>query len=259
MPFARALFVALLAVLAAAAQIPEVRFVCFAPSPYTSRHDAMRAGYGILLSLERVTKERKLTLRATFYDGTAAVENATKGRALLRGARVLVIGGSTWAQGSSYYLRRFFELTNNESLLGASATAWATSGGAFTGGEVVVQDTLRTLMSMGAEVFTLGQKLMVFDTDERLAPPEHDFTLLDCWFMEQFARAIALAALREPSRSKTAELAARLGVTHEYWRNLPRSEKELEPLYGSLRDRLNAAGNPKSAAWRELESRLEVY
>ena len=249
----RALLLALVLAAGASAQ-PEVRFLSFAPSPYTGRHDAMRAGLGILLSLERVSAEHRLSLRTSFYDGVPAVEDAARGRALLRGARVLVFGGSTWAQGSSYYLRRYFELTNNESLLGASATAWATAGGAHTGGERVIEDTLRTAMSMGAQVFSLGQKCMVFTTDERFAPPEGDFTLLDCWYMEQFAKTIAVAALAPPDRARTAALAARLGIGHEYWRAFPKSERELAPRFGALRDRLNAARNAKSEAWKGLSA-----
>ena len=233
---------------------PEVRFLCFAPSPYTGRHDAMRAGLGIFLSLRRVAEEHKLALRASFYDGMPAFEDQEKGKALLRGARVLVFGSSTWAQGSAYYIRRYFELVNNESLLGAVASAWATAGGAHTGGELVVEDTLRTAMSMGAQVFSLGQKYMVFTTGERLSPPEGQFTLLDGWYMEQFARTIAVAALEDGNRARTAALAAKLGIGHEYWRKLPKSDRELEPRYGALCDRLNAAADAKSEAWRGLEA-----
>ena len=249
----RALFVALALSQAAPAQ-PEVRFLCFAPSPYTGRHDATRAGLGIYLSLDRVIREYKLDLRASFHDGMPVFEDAEKGRALLRGARVLLFGSSTWAQGSAYYIRRFFELTNNEPLLGATASAWATAGGAHTGGERAIEDTLRTAMSMGAQVFSLGQKYMVFTTDERLGAPEGDFSLLDCWYMEQFAKTIAVAALAGPDRGRTAALAARLGIGHEYWRAFPASEKELEPRYGKLRDRLNAAADARSEAWRGLSA-----
>src|SRR6185295_4507024 len=157
----------------------EVRFLNLAPSPYTQRHDAFRAGCGILLSLERLAREHKLPLRATFHDAVPALEKPEQAKALVHGARVLVVGGSTWAQGSAYYLRRFFELVDAEDLAGVSATAWATAGGAHTGGEIVIADTLRTLMGMGAQVFSLGQKSMVFPTAERFEPRvEGDFTIL---------------------------------------------------------------------------------
>jgi len=245
------LILILAACMPAHAEPPEVRFLCLAPSPYTHRHDALRAGMGIYLSLERVAREQRIELRPVFYDASAAFENEPKARALVRGARVLVVGSSTWAQGSSYYLRRFFELANHEYLAGVSATAWCTAGGTATGGETVIADTFRTLIGMGARVFSLGQKYMVFTTDERLAPPEGQFTLLDCWFMEQFAKTIALAAT-----DGGAALAARLGVTHEYWRMLPRSEAQLTERHAALRDLLNAAADPRSDAYRQLRSRL---
>lgn len=247
----------LLLTAAEAQQAPEVRFLCLAPSPYTHRHDAMRAGLGILLSLDRVAEEFRLPLNTSFYDAIPALGNAGKAQALLRGPRVIVVGGSTWAQGSSYYLRRYFELANHESLIGVSASAWATAGGSSTGGEVVVSDTLRTLMGMGAHVFSLGQKYMVFSTGERLAPKEGDFTLLDCWYMDQFARTVAVAALAGNDRAQTAALAAKLGIGHEYWRKFPASEAAIA-RYKPLRDRLTAAADEKSAAWRELQGLVRL-
>jgi hypothetical protein len=153
---AAALLFALAMAQAAPAQ-PEVRFLSFAPSPYTSRQDAVRAGVGIHLSLRRVIEEYKLPLRTTFYDGMPALENADKGKALLRGARVLVFGSSTWAQGSAYYIRRYFELVNNESLLGVAASAWTTAGGAHTGGERVIEDALRTRCPWGPRCSPSGR------------------------------------------------------------------------------------------------------
>ena len=46
----------LAASLAAGQGTPEVRFFNLAPSPYTQRHDAFRAGCGILLSLDRLIR-----------------------------------------------------------------------------------------------------------------------------------------------------------------------------------------------------------
>jgi hypothetical protein len=250
--FRSAALLLVIACTAPAQPAPEVRFLCLAPSPYTGRHDATRAGLGIYLSLQRVAGEHKLNLRTSFYDAVPVFENEQKARALLRGPRVLLFGSSTWAQGSAYYIRRFFEMANREPLTGAAVSAWATAGGAHTGGELVIEDALRTAMGMGAQVFTLGQKYMVFTTDERLGAPDGEFTLLDCWYMDQFARGIAAAALAEPDRARTAALAARLGVQHEYWRGLPRSAAELEPRFGELRARLNGAADARSDAWRKL-------
>jgi hypothetical protein len=246
----------LLAVAHGAAQgTPEVRFLSLAPSPYTQRHDSFRAGCGILLSLERLVREHKLPLRATFHDAVPSLENPEQAKALVRGAQVLVVGGSTWAQGSAYYLRRFFELVDAEDLTGVSATAWTTAGGVHTGGEVVIADTLRTLMGMGAQVFSLGQKSMVFPTGERLEPRvEGEFTILDCWFMEQFAKNIALVALGSHDRAKAAAMEKQLDFTPLYWTRFPKEEALLVPRFGELRDRLNAAANPKSEAYKKLRA-----
>src|SRR6185369_6720714 len=85
--------------LAAQTAVPEVRFLSVAPSPYTQRHDSFRAGMGIFLLLQQLIQQEKLSLRTTFYDASAVYDDAEKARALLRGPQVLVVGGSTWAQG----------------------------------------------------------------------------------------------------------------------------------------------------------------
>mmetsp|Transcript_48518 Transcript_48518/g.105233 ORF Transcript_48518/g.105233 Transcript_48518/m.105233 type:complete len:92 (+) Transcript_48518:197-472(+) len=48
-------------------------------------------------------------------------------------------------------------------------------------------------MGMDGFAFTLGQKLVVFATDEHNRPAG-EFSLRDAWFMDLFARRIALAA-----------------------------------------------------------------
>jgi hypothetical protein len=239
-----------------AAGVPEVRLLVFAPSPYTERHDAMRAGFGILLSLRKIAAAHKLALRATMYDGIPVMEDSTRAKALVRGARVLVLGSSTWAQGSAYYIRRFLELVDLEDLTGVSATAWATAGGAHTGGELAIEDTLRTLMSMGAQVFSLGQKHMVFSTGERIAPAEGDFTLLDCWYMDHFARTLAVAALGGGGPESARALSTRIGVRPQYWDLMPKDEAGLAG-YREMRELLNAAARPQSEAWKKLTALLE--
>lgn len=47
-------------------------------------------------------------------------------------------------------------------------------------------------MGMGADVFTLGQKYMVFTTDERYHVKAGEFQLFDVWTMDQFARYLQL-------------------------------------------------------------------
>ena len=240
---------------ACAGQSPEVRFLSFAPSPYTSRHDALRAGLGIYLSLDQVVRDHKLALRISFHDGSTVFDQAEPAKRLVRGARVLVIGGSTWAQGSAYYLRRFFEFVDAEPLSGVSVTAWAAAGGSHTGGETLIGDIFRTAMGMGAQVFSLGQKYMVFTTDERLAPQEGDFTPLDAWYMDQFARTIAVVALGGQDPERAAALSRQLGTSPQYWVLLPKQGSDLA-RYAPLIRRLNAAADPQSAEYRELRKLL---
>jgi hypothetical protein len=211
----------------------------------------MRAGLGIYLALQQTIDQHHLPLRTTFYDGAKVYDQAEPAKKLVNGARVLVIGGSAWAQGSSYYLRRFFELVDLEPLAGVSVTAWTTAGGAHTGGEVVINDIYRTAMGMGAQVFSLGQKYMVFTTDERIAPPEGRFTPLDGWYMDHFAKTIAVVALAGHDPVAAAALSKKLGTATQYWNLMPKDEAGLAP-YAKLVERLNSAANPKSDAWRDL-------
>ena len=119
-----------------------------------------------------------------------------------------MLGGATWAQGSNRFMRQFFEETGSEALWGVQATTYTTAGGSHTGGEMVVADTLRSLMGMGASVFTLGQKYMVFTTDERInGPAAGQFALIDVWFMEQFAKAIAVEAMAKSDPAAAGKLA----------------------------------------------------
>lgn len=240
-----------------AAQLPEIRLLNLAPSPYTNRHDSFRAGCGLLLSLRRLIQEHKLALRATFRDAVPALDHPEEAKALVHCAQVLVIGASTWAQGPATYPRRFFELVDAEDIADVSATAYATAGGQHTGGEEVIASTLRTLMGMGAQVFSLGQKYVVFQTGERFEPREGDFTMLDCWFMDQFARNIAVVALAGNDPGKAGKLEKQLDFTPVYWKNFPKNEAAIAPRYRDLRDQLNQAADPASAAAHKLQALVE--
>ncbi len=223
----------------------EVRFLNLAPSIYTHRYDSLRAGLGIALELRSLAEARGLPIKITFRDATATLDRPEAAKALLHGADVLVLGGSTWAQGSSRFERQFFEETGSESLWGVQATAYTTAGGSHTGGEMVVADTLRSLMGMGASVFTLGQKYMVFTTDERInAPAPGQFMLIDVWFMEQFAKAIAVEAVAKSDPVAAEKLAARLELTHTYYKDFPRDETALRARLGGVLDLLNSAAKP---------------
>lgn len=233
----------------------EVRFISIAPSPYSHRHDAFRAGFGIFLSLRKLVDANQMPLRLSYYDGSCLLEDAEKIKQVFRGPRVFVLGSSTWAQGPTFHVRRFLEQAGSEVLLGASATAWATAGGAHTGGEEVVSTTLRSLMGMGAQTFTLGQKYMVFTTDERLDPPTPGaFGLLDLWYMDRFARYIAVVALAGNDRERARTLAQQLGVgPHYYTADFPPSAETLA-THRDLQAQLNAAANQDSDAYRHLRS-----
>jgi hypothetical protein len=235
----------------------EVRFISLAPSPYSNRHDALRAGFGIFLSLREVIATHALPMRASFHDGAEFFDDAAAIRAVLQGPRLLVVGGSTWAQGPSYYVRRFFELAGSQALTGVSATAWATAGGAHTGGEEVVSTILRSLMGAGAQAFTLGQKYMIFTTDERLDPATPGaFALLDVWYMDQFARQIAVVALAGHDRRKAEALSQALGVSpHYYMSGFPPDAQTLA-RFRPLQEQLNQAADPSSEAYQALRALL---
>ena len=239
------------------AQVPEVRFVFAAPSPYTGRFDATRAGLGIALELKRIAREQHLPVLISLMALPREAGRAEVTALLQPGPRVLVVGGSTWSQGSAAPLRRLFELGGDVSLQGVRATAFATSGGAHTGGEMVVLDSLRSLMGQGALTFTAGQRLMVFITDERLGLLPGQFSPLDCWDMGQYARELLLQAHASPDPSQAAALARRIGVDLTYYRRFPRQQSDLGPQARSacaLINPLGAAARPGLAA---VASRLE--
>ena len=203
-------FVFLPALLRAAEEAPgrsdEVRLVCFAPSPYTRRQDAMRAGYGLALLVRGHLKKLGLPTVVTLYDGAKRLSSAGTARGLLSPLpKVLLVGSSTWSQGSNRFVREFFELTGDVELLGVKASSWVTSGGAHTGGEMEAMDTQRSLQGLGASVFTLGQKQMVLTTDEFEDRKAGEFSLLDVWFLDQFARMIALQTLEPAAIGKASE------------------------------------------------------
>ena len=112
-------------------------------------------------------------------------------------------------------------------------------------------------MGMGASVFTLGQKYMVFTTDERVGGPESgQFALIDVWFMEQFAKAIALEAASRSDPKLGAKLATQLQLTHTYYRDFPKDEAPLRARLGDVLDLLNAAARPDSGAYEKIGAQL---
>lgn len=195
----------------------EIRLISAAPSPYTQRRDSFRAGAGIVLCLRKWITDLKLPVDVTYYDAAPLLGKPEELKRLLRGAKVLLVGTSVWAQGPSSVGRQFFETVNTESIAGAAASTWVTSGGAHTGGALAWDSNLATLRSMGASVFSFGQKQMVFTTDERLTGEKPgEFTLLDAWFMEGLAKAALVQALYEGSREKAEALWKQLQSNPNY-------------------------------------------
>lgn len=242
--------------------VKRIAFISFAPSPYSNRHDCMRAGFGIYLLLQQHIQKHRLPLEVSYYDGSTFLEDQDKIKRVLNHADTYIVGGSTWGQGPTYYLRRFFEKAGAVNMMGTSVSSWATAGGAHTGGEEVIHSVLRSMMGMGAEVFTLAQKYMVFTTDERMSPREPGaFASLDLWYMDQFSRWIALQTLAK-DRNNAQKLAQAWRLSPLYYLqtgsgSFPPSEEELAQ-YEALRTRLNKAADPKSQAWRELEGLLQT-
>lgn len=235
----------------------EVRFLNLAPSIYSHRYDSLRAGLGIALELQALIQAQHLPIKITFHDAVAALDQPGAAKALLHGADVLVLGGSTWAQGSSRFERQFFEQTGSEALWGVQATAYTTAGGSHTGGEMVIADTLRSLMGMGASVFTLGQKYMVFTTDERIdGPAAGQFALIDVWFMEQFAKALAVEAVVKSDPDLGAKLSKDWQLSVTYYRDFPQDDASLRDRLGGVLDLINAAAKVDSGAYEKISAQL---
>lgn len=240
--------------------VKRVAFISFAPSPYSNRHDCMRAGFGIYLLLDQHIKEHKLPIELSYFDGTTFLDDKKTITRVMNHADVYILGGSTWGQGPTYYVRRFFEQAGAVNMMGVSASAWATAGGAHTGGEEVVHSMLRGMMGMGAEVFTLAQKYMVFTTDERMSPREPGaFAPLDLWYMDRFSRWILVQTLAD-DRVEAKSLADKFQVSPLYYLqtgagSFPPTDEELA-RYEPLRKRLNTASDPDSQAWKELVALL---
>lgn len=224
----------------------EVRLVCLAPSPYTKRQDALRAGYGLTLLVRAHLKKLGLPTAVTLYDGAKRLTSASAAKALFSPLpKVMLVGSSTWSQGSNRFLREFFELTGDVSMLGVKASSWVTSGGAHTGGEMVAMDTQHSLQGLGAAVFTLGQKQMVLTTDEFEDRKAGEFSLLDVWFLDQFARMIALQTLDPAAIPKASET---LEFNIRYYSGFPKKSgfeseeiRRMQNVLASLTTRGSAA------------------
>ena len=240
-------------------QFADIRLIVLAPSPYTHRLDSIRAGYGLKTRLEARVQQLGLPFTIGFYDGVKRLNDVTTLAELFSNSpRAIIMGSSTWGQGSNRYVRQLFEVLPQQSIIGTQASSWVTAGGAHTGGEVVATDIQRSLMGIGASVFNLGQKLVVFTTEEREDIPSGDFTLLDMWVMDQFAQIIILQALqrRGPGLPSPEKVQAILGFRIDYFSRFPLSPGDFTKEMRELRIFLNRAKNPSSPERTRILSSL---
>lgn len=265
MELSRRTFLAAGAGLAAKPLLPQstttadIRLIVLAPSPYTHRMDSIRAGYGIKALLEAHIQQLGLPFAVGFYDGVKRLDDVTTLAELFSNSpRVILMGSSVWGQGSNRYIRQLFEVLPQQSIIETQASSWVTAGGAHTGGEVVAQDIQRSLMGIGASVFNLGQKLVVFTTEEREAIPFGEFTLLDVWVMDQFAQLVVLKALQRPGTGlpNPDTVQAILGFKIDYFARFPLSQADFTKEMRQLRIFLNRAANPSSPERMKILSSL---
>jgi hypothetical protein len=244
----------------AAPALADIRLIAAAPSPYTQRMDSIRAGYGIKSALEARIRQLDLPWTVGYFDAVKRLDDPDSLGALFSGSpRAVIIGSSTWGQGSNRYVRQLFEVVPQQSLLDVQASSWVTSGGAHTGGEVVAQDIQRSMMGIGASAFNLGQKLVVFTTDERDDLQPGEFTLIDVWVMDQFAQMIILKSLQRggPGLPPAAEAQAAFGFNIDYFSKFPLGEAEVTQEIRRLRRFLNRATGLSSPERVEILNSLQ--
>ena len=232
----------------------EIRLVCFAPSPYTQRMDSLRAGYALLMRVRAHLAKLERQTAVTFIDGTKRLSGAGVKGVFTPAPKVLLLGSSTWGQGSNRFIRELFEHTDGVSLVGVKASTWVTSGGAHTGGEMVTMDAQRSLQGLGAAVFSLGQKQMILTTDEFVdGRKSGEFSLLDVWYLDQFARMIVIQSMEW---SEAARVAGKLEFEAAYYHRFPLKKEAFPDELRRVHEWLQKAASPRSperaAMLREL-------
>ena len=137
-----------------------ITILSFSPAVYQKTIDCARVGLGIQEYLLSFKDKYNLPLTVNYYDGVKLIDNPSKAIEVIESSDCLVLGGSTWGEGPTPHVRKFFELGGD--VLAVKATAYATAGGYHTGGEEVISSILRSLMGIGCDVFTFFGKYMVW-------------------------------------------------------------------------------------------------
>jgi NAD(P)H-dependent FMN reductase len=197
-----------------------VRVLHFSPGTATDRHDSHRAALGFVHCLQTVDPKPFPEVICELVWALPSIDQTSKVHALLSGADAVVVATPVYGQGSPWFLRKFFEQTRGLELWGTLGTAFATSGGQHTGGEMALLDTLRSLQGCGACTFTFAQKLTVIGMQQR-PRPDGEFDLIDTWFLRQLARTCLVQMVAQRDRSEGAIWAQRLGVQSAYYLDFP--------------------------------------
>jgi NAD(P)H-dependent FMN reductase len=230
------------------------RVLHFSPGTATDRHDSHRAALGFLHCLRTAGAGPIPDPRFELVWALPAIDDASKVHGLLTGADLIVVATPVHGQGSPWFLRKFLEQTRGLQLWGTLATAFATSGGQHTGGEMALLDTFRSLQGCGACTFTFAQKLTVIGLQQR-SRPDGEFDPIDVWFLRQLARTclVQLAATRQ--REEGPRQARRLGVDTAYYLDFPDPatlEREVGRLCGWMNEPLRDASRAYGRWMRRL-------
>lgn len=233
-------------------KLAPARILHFSPGTATGRHDTLRAALGMAGFLREAADAHAVPCAVEVVEAYPAMASREAVASALAGASVLAVATPTYAQGSPWYVRRFFELSAGLAAWGTPATVFATAGGLHTGAEMALADTFRSLQGLGMATFTFGQKWVALGMQQRHAE-EGRFDLVDAWFLRQLARTMLLHAWVGHEPGSGARWAARLGLETDYYRRFP-DEAAMDGMVGAAVHRMNAplvdpAAWPELAAW----------
>ncbi len=215
-----------------------VRVLHFSPGTATGRHDSLRAALGLAGFVGEGALELGVEQAVEVVHAYPAMASREAVWRTLEGAGVLVVATPTYAQGSPWYVRRYFELTAGMASWGTPATAMATGGGVHTGAEVALMDTFRSLQGLGMATFTFGQKWVAMGMQQRHGE-DGEFGDVDAWFVRALARVTLMHALRRRGLGEEAGWASRLGLETDYYRRFP-TEGAMGAMVGQARRLMNA-------------------